>query len=55
MSSLTLSPDAFNAHMVGGVITAIRTPGESESAGQTRAAAIVEMFRAFDPPTRWSR
>jgi hypothetical protein len=49
MSSFTLSPDAFNAHMIGGVITATGTPGESESAGQTRAAAIVEMFRAFDP------
>jgi hypothetical protein len=49
MSTFTLSPDAFNAHMIGGVITATGTPGESESAGQTRAAAIVEMFRAFDP------
>jgi hypothetical protein len=49
MSSFTLSPDAFNAHMIGGVITATRTPGESVADGQTRAAAIVEMFRAFDP------
>jgi hypothetical protein len=49
MSTFTLSPDAFNAHMVGGVITATRTPGESVADGQTRAAAIVEMFRAFDP------
>jgi hypothetical protein len=49
MSSFTLSPDAFNAHMIGGVITATRTSGESVADGQTRAAAIVEMFRAFDP------
>jgi hypothetical protein len=49
MSSLTLSPDAFNAHMIGGVITATGTSGESVADGQTRAAAIVEMFRAFDP------
>jgi hypothetical protein len=48
-SSLTLSPDAFNAQMVGGVITATGTPGESVADGQSRAAAIVEMFRAFDP------
>jgi hypothetical protein len=49
MSTFTLSPDAFNAHMIGGVITATGRQGESAADGQTRAAAIVEMFRAFDP------
>jgi hypothetical protein len=46
--SLTLSQDAFNAHMLGSVMDATSVPGETPTAARTRCAAIVEMFRTFD-------
>jgi hypothetical protein len=42
-----LSQDAYNAHMLGGVMDATVSPGETETAARDRCAAIVEMFRTF--------
>jgi hypothetical protein len=47
--SLTLSQDEFNAHMLGAVIQTTTVPGETAAEVRMRCAAIVELFRAFDP------
>jgi hypothetical protein len=48
-NSLSLSQDAFNAHMLGGVMDATCQNGETAAEAQGRRAAIVEMFRTFEP------
>jgi hypothetical protein len=45
----TLSPDAYNAHLLGAVIDATGPPAETAAAKQIRSAVIVEMFRVFEP------
>jgi hypothetical protein len=45
---LTLGQDEFNAHMLRGVMGATCQPGETAQDGQTRCAAIVEIFRTFE-------
>jgi hypothetical protein len=47
--NLTLSEDEFNAHMLGGVMLTTRVPNETAAEARLRRAAIVAMFRAFDP------
>jgi hypothetical protein len=47
--SLSLSQDEFNAHMLGTVMRTTTVPGETGGEARMRCAAIVEMFRAFDP------
>jgi hypothetical protein len=47
--AFTLSPDAYNAHLVCEVIDATAPQGETASAKETRFAMIVETFRAFEP------
>jgi hypothetical protein len=47
--SLSLSQDEFNAHMLGTVMQTTTVPGETAAEARMRGAAIVEMFRAFDP------
>jgi hypothetical protein len=43
-----LSQDAYNAHMLTGVMDATIPPGETAGECQVRSAAIVEMFRTFE-------
>ena len=45
---LMLTQDEFNAHMLRGVMGATGQPGETAQDGQTRCAAIVEIFRTFE-------
>jgi hypothetical protein len=45
---LTLAQDEFNAHVLRGVMDASGHPGETAQDGQTRCAAIVEIFRIFE-------
>lgn len=45
---LTLTQDAFNAHMLRGVMDATGQPGETAQDAQMRCAAIVEIFRTFE-------
>ncbi len=43
-----LSPDALNAHLLGDVMEATKPLGETAANAQSRCAAIVETFRAYE-------
>lgn len=45
---LTIAQDAYNAHLLLGVMEATAPSGETEAEAETRCAVIVEMFRIFD-------
>jgi hypothetical protein len=44
----TLDQDAFNAHVLKGVMTGTSEPGETAAEAETRHAAIIEVFRTFE-------
>jgi hypothetical protein len=48
MQNYSLSPDAYNAYVLKGVMEATVPPGETAAEAETRSAAIVEMFRTFE-------
>ncbi len=48
-TDLALSQDAFNANLLSGVMLATAQTGEGPDDARIRRAAIVEMFRGFDP------
>lgn len=51
MEDLLLSPLAYNAHLLRGVIASTAPAAESPDEARTRAAAIIEMFKAMEPVT----
>ena len=51
MEDLTLSFEAYNAHLVRGVIEATMPPRETAADTRLRAGTIIEMFKGFAPAT----
>ena len=51
MHDLTLTPEQYNAHVVGDVIASTTPATEAPDAARSRAGAIVEMFKGFEPAT----
>lgn len=48
-NDFSLSPNAFAAHLLDGVMDVTAPPNEAPEAAAMRQASIVEMFRAFQP------
>ena len=51
MEDLTLSFEAYNAHLVRGVIEATAPPRETAADARLRAGTVIEMFKGFAPAT----
>ena|ERR1700722_986004 len=48
-STLNLTQDEFSAYQLGGLMDGTSQPDETAAEERTRRAAIIEMYRSFDP------
>ena len=49
LDDLTFAPEAFQVALIKSIIAATAVPDETETEVQIRAAAIIDMFKCYDP------